>query len=1092
MMKAADKAESLRADMKKLEETKIPTEDYKEISVQIEKAEQKFNRLLEKQEQMQREGKDNGTAWQRLNDQMDEIGNEIRYAKGELQDLVDTGKAFTLGSGTDAYVNMANQLKYTENNLSTLAQQHEVLETQQKNISTGYKKWGDIVKKSFSGVYNVLKKANDKVKSFGTWIKNIAQRHMPSLRKETERTSGTMSRFGKRLKSLLSGIFIFNVISSGFRSMFAAIKEGYENLYKGNKKFENSVDNLKASALTLKNALAAAFSPLVQIAIPYIQKVIEWMTKLADSVGQFIAAITGQKTYLRAVKQTTAAIKEQTKAENKQLSSLDKLNNLTSSKDSSGDTGSGGAAFEEVPIDSKFQDIADKVREILDKIKGVLKKLFDPIKEAWDRVGNKVIKAWKYALGEVWKLIKDIGRDFLEVWNQEATIRMLEDVLRIIQHIGTTIGNLARQFRLAWNENDVGLHILENIRDIIAIIIHNIQVAAAYTALWAGNLDFYPLLDKLNQWLESFKPVVEAVTGILLDFYTKVILPLSKWVLEKGLPDLLQVFIDFNNKVDWESLRENLAEFWAHLEPFAETVGAGLIEFIDRCAQALADFINSQEFKDFLVEVEEWMDGVSPDDVADALEKIAKGIIGLKVALVLFKVVSPIISILSKVIDLLSTRKALKAIENLGKLGTEGGSGGGIFSKLSGGFSLGEWLTADASLILGAGDAATIAAYIGSALIAAFAAWMAGNWTGKQLGALLFPDMSEEYENFSWLGEGGFFDQLFGGVDFSKVEEIKQCFEDLRTAWVDMHTDFENNPVIAIIMGIMDPLGLLYANLKNLKDNAQETFDTISNALQTCIDSWKQLFEGLGVNLEIWWSETWLSDALWNFGQWWDEKVAPWFTQEKWSELWNNIKQSAITKWNEIKQTISNSITEIHNNIVNKLNAIKGKWTNVWNGFKGVVSSALNGVKSVVQPILSWIEGKISSLNSTINGLKQKASGLFGGGSSKTSRASAYAYTPAAAAVANLDIPGYATGQVIPKTMKKHLAYLGDNNQETEVVSPLSTIQQALREEMASNGFGGGDITVRVPVEIDGNVIMEIVKKLSREELKRTGKPAFT
>lgn len=55
----------------------------------------------------------------------------------------------------------------------------------------------------------------------------------------------------------------------------------------------------------------------------------------------------------------------------------------------------------------------------------------------------------------------------------------------------------------------------------------------------------------------------------------------------------------------------------------------------------------------------------------------------------------------------------------------------------------------------------------------------------------------------------------------------------------------------------------------------------------------------------------------------------------------------------------------------------------------------------------------------------------------------------------NIPIPGYAMGQVIPRTMQKHLAWLGDNNRETEVVSPLSTIRQALREEALSLGLGG-------------------------------------
>ena len=59
--------------------------------------------------------------------------------------------------------------------------------------------------------------------------------------------------------------------------------------------FKNQVDSLKASMLTLKNSFAAAFRPLVEVAIPYIQLLIDYMIRLMNVAGQFMAAITGQK-----------------------------------------------------------------------------------------------------------------------------------------------------------------------------------------------------------------------------------------------------------------------------------------------------------------------------------------------------------------------------------------------------------------------------------------------------------------------------------------------------------------------------------------------------------------------------------------------------------------------------------------------------------------------------------------------------------------------------------------------------------------------------------------------------------------------------
>lgn len=83
-------------------------------------------------------------------------------------------------------------------------------------------------------------------------------------------------------------------------------------------------------------------------------------------------------------------------------------------------------------------------------------------------------------------------------------------------------------------------------------------------------------------------------------------------------------------------------------------------------------------------------------------------------------------------------------------------------------------------------------------------------------------------------------------------------------------------------------------------------------------------------------------------------------------------------------------------------------------------------------------------------------------------------------------IRGYATGAVIPPSMSAHLAVLGDNNTETEVVSPLSTMEQALRNVLAEQ-----NINVTFQVEGDSNNIFRVVQKEAKSYNKRTGSYAF-
>ncbi|MCM1154242.1 MAG: hypothetical protein NC392_02675 [Roseburia sp.] len=88
----------------------------------------------------------------------------------------------------------------------------------------------------------------------------------------------------------------------------------------------------------------------------------------------------------------------------------DKIKDLNKELDDLGSGAGGGMEdlFEEVPIESSILDAVEKLKDILSQI-------FQPLKKAWEKEGEFVMKAWKRALEEVWKLIKDIGNDFLTV-----------------------------------------------------------------------------------------------------------------------------------------------------------------------------------------------------------------------------------------------------------------------------------------------------------------------------------------------------------------------------------------------------------------------------------------------------------------------------------------------------------------------------------------------------------------------------------------------------------------------------------------------------------------------------------------------------
>ena len=66
---------------------------------------------------------------------------------------------------------------------------------------------------------------------------------------------------------------------------------------------------------------------------------------------------------------------------------------------------------------------------------------------------------------------------------------------------------------------------------------------------------------------------------------------------------------------------------------------------------------------------------------------------------------------------------------------------------------------------------------------------------------------------------------------------------------------------------------------------------------------------------------------------------------------------------------------------------------------------------------------------------------------------------------ANLGLPALATGTVVPANFGRFAAILGDNKREPEVVSPLSTMRQAVMEALAAQGSQKQPVTINISLD---------------------------
>lgn len=296
----------------------------------------------------------------------------------------------------------------------------------------------------------------------------------------------------------------------------------------------------------------------------------------ADAYGQ--AADNASK-LADSTEDVADATKDAAKAANGYLSPLDEINRYstqntssTASKVPSSGTGSGGGpgglAGAVGSVDygkvAEGETALDKISKSAEKLAKLLKKLWKPFQDAWKKEGKNTISAAQIALSGIAKLAKSVGRSLVEVWTNGTGTTMLTTMLRIAQNVLKTIGNIASGFADAWNKNNVGTQIIQNIANALVVVMQFIERIAADTATWAANLDFYPLLESISNLTSAFAPILESIGNVLEWIYNNIVLPMLKWVIEVGLPTVI-------------NLVSKVATFLADHQSIVEAFGAALI-----------------------------------------------------------------------------------------------------------------------------------------------------------------------------------------------------------------------------------------------------------------------------------------------------------------------------------------------------------------------------------------------------------------------------------------------------------------------------------------------------------------------------------
>jgi hypothetical protein len=573
------KVEKLREALEAYAETKIPTQAYAEIRNQIEKTEQKLTALLERQQKfLDTGGRTNSSTYKKMQYDIEQLNNSLKYAKGELKDLEDSGGAFTLGKDTDKFSQMYD--KYATE-AKKLKQMNESLGISYNRVKNEFEEY----KKRLLGIDGASKKATNSTKKLGIQMK---------------KSQKPTKKYGEALSGVVRRLVMFRLLRSTISLAFRSAREGMENLAQYSPETNKAISNVLSSLTQLKNSFATAFSPVAEYASPVLVEFISLLSEAVTWTSQFFAALTGKDTYSKAtkveedygaaLKESNKQIKEQEKANKKLTYSFDELIQAGNKSDQD-KTGYVGPTPDQM---FTTEEVSNDIKARADAVKKIFSGLFAPLKESWLDNGPEVMQSLTNLFVSAKQLAKDVGASFMQVWNVEGYGKAITDNLLItFANLVQTVANLITQFDKAWASGDTGTNILRHLGDILVTLSGFFRDASESIKDWSANLDFSPLLESFDNVLVSANPVVRAIGNLLLWFLNNVLLPITKWGLEQVLPEVFELIaasLDLLYSVI-ETLAPTAEWFWnTFLQPFGEWSGKVIIAALKKLVNALLKF----------------------------------------------------------------------------------------------------------------------------------------------------------------------------------------------------------------------------------------------------------------------------------------------------------------------------------------------------------------------------------------------------------------------------------------------------------------------------------------------------------------------
>ena len=358
-------------------------------------------------------------------------------------------------------------------------------------------------------------------------------------------------RFGSRLREIISGALVFNVISAALRK----VTQYFGTALKSNNEFTKSFSQLKGAILT-------AFQPIYEAIVPAIITLVNWLNVAVQVVARFFAALSG-KSYGQ-IQNNAKALYEQSKALGavggaakeaaKQLAGFDEINRLESNEQGGGGGGGSGNIGISMGEPNVFDNLTPQIETIVNRIQELLLPLqeidFTPIYTSVMRLGESLSYYASIAydsLEWVWFnilvplsqwTIEELGPASVNALTEgfellNAVIEPLKDgmqnLLKKLQPVFSWIGDVAifiidkfgeyfNQLADVFREKGPEISgIISGLGDIVLIVWNTIQPVLSAVISFVGNVMdtiFTLISDVISSVIDILYGLIEFIAGV--------------------------------------------------------------------------------------------------------------------------------------------------------------------------------------------------------------------------------------------------------------------------------------------------------------------------------------------------------------------------------------------------------------------------------------------------------------------------------------------------------------------------------------------------------------------------------------------------